>query len=127
MSEKLYAVVDQGSSGTKAAVVSARGDSRFQTSRKVECRHEKLRVEHDAAQLAAGVREVLEEALQGRDIAAIGLTCQRSTCLLWERSSGEPLTPALSWQDRSQLPAVNRLEEHRGEVARRTGLRLGVM
>ena len=42
------------------------------------------------------------ERLDEGPVAAIGLTCQRSTCLVWDRETGQALTPALSWQDTSQ-------------------------
>jgi glycerol kinase len=43
---------------------------------------------------------------------------------VWDRATGEPLTPALSWQDRSELDRVEKLAEHGTEVTRRTGLPL---
>jgi glycerol kinase len=82
-------------------------------------------VEHDAGELARGVVELVQElSLRGEKVAALGLTCQRSTCLVWDRDSGEPLTPALSWQDRSEIDRVEKLAEHGAEVTRRTGLPL---
>jgi glycerol kinase len=62
-------------------------------------------VEHDAlaiwgSQLAVA-REVLAKAgLGAADVAAIGITNQRETTVLWDRASGEPLAPAIVWQDR---------------------------
>jgi glycerol kinase len=62
-------------------------------------------VEHDAAQIwstqAATIREALAQAgIAPRELAAIGITNQRETTLLWDRRSGQPIGPAIVWQDR---------------------------
>jgi glycerol kinase len=86
-------------------------------------------VEHDPeeiwqSQLRAG-RGVLQRAgARGSDLAAIGITNQRETTLVWERSSGAPVRPAVVWQSRQTAPLCEELRS-RGladEVRRRTGL-----
>ena len=57
-------------------------------------------------------------------IEALGIACQRSTCLIWERDTARPLTPALSWQDRSQAARVAEMADRAGLVQEITGLRL---
>ena len=122
--DALVAVVDQGSTGTKAALVDAAGRRHAVSSRPVERTAAGQRIEHDAEALAAGVEACLEELLAAGRPAAVGLTCQRSTCLLWERRGGRPLTRALSWQDVSETRRVDSLASHADEVATRTGLHL---
>ena len=122
--ESLIAAIDQGSTATKGALLTHQGEQRFETSLRVERRVAGLRVEHDPEALATGVETVLERLIAEGRVDAIGLTCQRSTCLVWERQSGKALTSALSWQDRSEAPRVEALAAHAGEVSRRTGLRL---
>jgi len=61
-------------------------------------------VEHDGQEIWDNTREVIKEAMDkagitGRDLAAIGVTNQRETTLLWERRTGKPLCNALVWQD----------------------------
>ena len=61
-------------------------------------------VEHDPMEIWTNVREVIGLALgQGdmtaSDIAAIGLTNQRETAIVWDRTTGEPVHPAIVWQD----------------------------
>ncbi|MEE8277480.1 MAG: FGGY family carbohydrate kinase [Thermoanaerobaculia bacterium] len=124
MSESLFAVIDQGSTATKGALLTYRGERRFETSLPVERRAEGPSVVHDPEALAAGVESVLEQLLAAGRVTAIGLACQRSTCLLWERESGKALTAALSWQDRSEAERVEGLVHRAEEVSRRTGLRL---
>ncbi|MBB5078769.1 glycerol kinase GlpK [Nonomuraea endophytica] len=56
-------------------------------------------VEHDAAEIWAAVQGVLAEAVDGLEIAALGITNQRETAVLWDRRTGEPVCPAIVWQD----------------------------
>ena len=74
-------------------------------------------------------RSALEEVLSsihrdGHDVAAIGLTCQRSSFLLWDRKTGEPLTPIISWQDLRAKDLAAELVPHREEIYKKTGLPL---
>ncbi len=121
----LIAAIDQGSSSTKGAVFDETGAVRAAAAVEVARRTDGVRVEHDALDIAGGVQSVLVELRRAGPLAALGLACQRSTCLVWERRSGRPLTPAVSWQDRRAAEVALRLAPSLGdEVARRTGLRL---
>src|SRR6266702_2843543 len=71
-------------------------------------------VEHDATEIWASQRVVLFEALvnagaSARDIAAIGITNQRETTLVWERATGRPIANAIVWQDRRTAPLCDEL------------------
>ncbi len=86
-------------------------------------------VEHDADEIwksQLGVaREVIETSgLSPKDIAAIGITNQRETTLIWDRESGEPIHPAIVWQDRRTASYCDRLVEagHSDLIQSRTGL-----
>ncbi len=88
-------------------------------------------VEHDAGAIWQDTLGVCREAiagagLAGRDIAAIGITNQRETTVLWERASGRPLARAIVWQDRRTAPACRALIASGAEpgVRSRTGLLL---
>jgi len=88
-------------------------------------------VEHDAEEIwatqAATIAEVLARARATvDDVAAVGITNQRETTVLWDRASGRPVAPAIVWQDRRTADACARLkaEGHEPEVTRRTGLLL---
>lgn len=86
-------------------------------------------VEHDpkeiwASQLATA-REVLAKAqLKATDIAAIGITNQRETTLVWNRRTGEPIHNAIVWQDRRAEPTCAALREqgHAPTIQAKTGL-----
>ncbi len=86
-------------------------------------------VEHDAAEIWATQSGVMHEALAragigARDIAAIGITNQRETTVLWDRATGQPVAHAIVWQDRRTASLCDELRAagHAGMIARRTGL-----
>ena len=88
-------------------------------------------VEHDAEEIwatqAATIAEVLARArLAPRDVAAIGITNQRETTVLWDRRTGRPVAPAIVWQDRRTADVCESLQGAglEPEVTRRTGLLL---
>ena len=88
-------------------------------------------VEHDASEIwqtqSATIDEVLRQAGAGvRDVVAIGITNQRETTVLWDRRTGEPLAPAIVWQDRRTAELCQRLKAdgREREIAVRTGLLL---
>jgi len=88
-------------------------------------------VEHDAEQICsktlATARDALEKArLSADDIAAIGITNQRETVVLWDRATGAPLYHAIVWQDHRTTAQCAALqgEGHAALVQERTGLLL---
>lgn len=88
-------------------------------------------VEHDPADLwttvASTARAALEKAnLRGADIAAIGITNQRETTLIWDRKTGQPLHNAIVWQDRrtASICEALRADGHEPMITARTGLLL---
>ncbi len=86
-------------------------------------------VEHDAVEIWATQSGVLHEALAkagigARDIAAIGITNQRETTVLWDRATGRPVAHAIVWQDRRTAPLCDALRAagHAAMIGRKTGL-----
>jgi glycerol kinase len=86
-------------------------------------------VEHDPLEIWQDTQLVMhrviqQAGIQPRQIAAIGLTVQRETCLLWNSSTGQPLHPAIVWQDRRTTPLCKQLREQGQTQAiyERTGL-----
>lgn len=86
-------------------------------------------VEHDpheiwSTQFETAVQALRDAGVQASDVAAIGITNQRETALLWDRKTGEPLCNAIVWQDRRTAAQCDALRERRlGDlVADRTGL-----
>jgi glycerol kinase len=88
-------------------------------------------VEHDPediwrTQLGCARRVLAESGTPADAVAAIGITNQRETTILWERSTGRPVAPAIVWQSRVSAPVCARLRAQgiEDEVRRRTGLLL---
>ena len=85
-------------------------------------------VEHDAQEIWATQLGVAVEAMgkvgaSAADIAAIGITNQRETTVVWDRNTGEPVCNAVVWQCRRTSAYCDRLAaDHGGELQRRTGL-----
>jgi glycerol kinase len=86
-------------------------------------------VEHDPAeilssQMSCAVEVLAHVSARPRDVAAIGITNQRETVIVWERATGKAIHPAIVWQDRRTAPLCKALEESgAGEtVSAKTGL-----
>ena len=110
----LIAAVDCGTSAVKAAVLDDRGRALAVADRAVPCRHfPDGRVEQDARQLKAAAFRVLRQVLAAgpdyaRRVAAVAVTNQRAT-VVCTGADGEPLAPALSWQDMRGSPELARV------------------
>jgi len=88
-------------------------------------------VEHDCEEIWRTVVDVCHDAIkrariEARDIAAIGITNQRETTILWDRETGEPVHQAIVWQDRRTADDCARLKRdgHEPTFAAKTGLLL---
>jgi glycerol kinase len=94
-------VVDAGTSGVRAAVVRADGSFAAEVAREVlPSSPAGGLVEFDATELAAAAVEVATAALeQAGPVAAVGISNQRASTIVWDRATGEPIGPALGWQD----------------------------
>ena len=86
-------------------------------------------VEHDpqeiwATQIAVAVEALGRARVRSTDIAAIGITNQRETTVIWDRATGEPIGNAIVWQDRRTAEFCDRLKAdgHEAFVRERTGL-----
>jgi glycerol kinase len=130
MKRSLVLAIDQGTTGTTALLLDRAG--RVCGRGYAELPQHFPRpgwVEHDGLEIldsvAAAVRAALRAARgSATAIAAIGLTNQRETTLLWERTSGRPVARAIVWQDRrtAERCAALRREGFENEARRRTGL-----
>jgi glycerol kinase len=121
-------VIDQGTTSTRAVVYDSGLHVVGQGQAEVPPSYPRSGwVEHDPGALLGSVgpqvRRALDESgVKGDRIAAIGLTNQRETTIVWERASGRAIAPALVWQDRRTASACDRLKDHQAGVAERTGL-----
>ncbi|MHB8431374.1 MAG: FGGY family carbohydrate kinase [Acidimicrobiales bacterium] len=122
--------VDAGTTGIRALVIDERARVVGSAYRELTQHFpEPGRVEHDAEEIRDCVLATLGEvagALEGqaRVARAIGITNQRETVVAWDRNTGEPVAPAIVWQDRRSAHDCTRLvdEGHLPLVRERTGL-----
>src|SRR5262245_65692283 len=77
-----------------------------------------------ASQLSTAVEALVRAEVSSKNVAALGITNQRETTLLWDRKTGEPLHNAIVWQDRRTADACAKLRADGAEdlVRERTGL-----
>ncbi|WP_456414129.1 FGGY family carbohydrate kinase [Oceanithermus profundus] len=123
--ETAFLVVDQGGHASRAIVFDARGRPLAASARAIRAhRPDELRAEYDGAALWAQVAAAVREALAAAPgpLAAAGLATQRSNVACWDRHSGEPLGPVISWQDRRAWRAVEALRAREAWIHERTGL-----
>ena len=120
--------VDQGTTGTRAILYTQAGRIVNQAYRELPQYFPRPGwVEHDPDEIWNSTLDVISRALrQGRvrpkQIAAIGITNQRETVILWDRRTGRPLHRAIVWQDRRTAELCRELKAHEPEVRRITGL-----
>ncbi len=122
--------LDQGTSSSRAIVVDRAGRVRAVAQRELSPVYPQPGwVEQDPNEIwasqAAVVGEVLQAArLSGADIAAMGISNQRETTIVWDRQTGQPIWNAIVWQDRRTAELCGRLQdEGRADLFRRkTGL-----
>jgi glycerol kinase len=119
MSQYVIAV-DQGTTSSRAIVFDHTGN----IISKGQLEHEQIFpqagwVEHDPKEIWANTREVIrlaltEAKLTSGDIAAVGITNQRETAVVWDRNTGEPVYNAIVWQDTRTQPIVDELANEGG-------------
>ncbi|NEO27647.1 MAG: glycerol kinase GlpK [Kamptonema sp. SIO4C4] len=122
--------LDVGTTGTRAILFDQNGAMVDQAYKELTQHYPKPGwLEHDPIDIWRDTREMIGDVLVKTDttasqLAAIGLTVQRETCLLWDKTTGKPLHKAVVWQDRRTAPMCNKLrEEGKAEdIQKRTGL-----
>ena len=126
--QRYVGAIDQGTTSTRFMVFDEAG--REVARRQLE--HTQILpapgwVEHDPVEIAARVDEVIAGGLRtaglaGRDLAALGVTNQRETTVVWDPITGHPWHHAIVWQDTRTDAIVAALEPHHEFIRSRTGL-----
>jgi glycerol kinase len=127
---KLILALDQGTTSSRAILFDRAGTIQRSAQREfTQIFPQPGWVEHDAGEIwdsqLAVTREVMRaHGVTAADIAAIGITNQRETTVVWDRRSGEPVHHAIVWQDRRTAALCDRLrDEGKSELIReKTGL-----
>ncbi|QHS10625.1 glycerol kinase GlpK [Sinimarinibacterium sp. NLF-5-8] len=122
--------IDQGTTSTRAIVFDRKGRKCATAQRELPQHFPQPGwVEHDAGQIWQDTLGCLRDALtaarlRAQDIAAIGITNQRETTVIWDRATGEPIHRAIVWQDRRTAGFCQQHQDRSAWLAQRTGLLL---
>ena len=130
MSQQYIAAIDQGTTSSRSIVFDRAG-------RVVSMAQQEFpqifpgpgQVEHDpetiwASQLQTAKLALTSARVAADELAAIGVTNQRETTILWDKATGKPVANAIVWQSRVTAPICDRLkaEGHEATLRRKTGL-----
>lgn len=116
MTPQFILAIDQGTTSSRAVIVNRNGQFVDMAQEEItQIYPQSGWVNHDAGNIrdvTMRVARAVVDRLPGgaADIAAIGITNQRETTILWDRHSGEPVGPAIVWQSRQTAPLVHALE-----------------
>jgi glycerol kinase len=121
MTKAYIAAIDQGTTSSRCMIFDAAGA--VAASAQVEHRQHFPQagwVEHDAVEIWANVEDVVSAAmaklgLAPADLAAVGITNQRETTLVWDKASGRPIANAIVWQDTRTAAMVQALAGEGGQ------------
>ena len=125
---QLILAIDQGTTGTTAFVVDARGRIRGRAYTEIRQFYPKPGwVEHDPEEIYRSVVTLARKAMSAAKVSAaaiagVGITNQRETFVVWERRIGRPVHRAIVWQCRRSAAICDALLEREPEVSERTGL-----
>lgn len=132
MSTPLLLSIDQGTTSSRAMLFE-KDSSTFNVAQREFTQHypQSGWVEHDPEEIWSTTLAVCQEALAAanaanRTVAAIGITNQRETTLIWDRQTGKPIHNAIVWQDRRTASRCSELQAagHADTVTAKTGLLL---
>lgn len=126
----LILALDQGTTSSRAILFDKQGTIRAIAQKEFRQLYPKPGwVEHDPTEIWSSQGSVAREAMLSidatpHDIAAIGITNQRETTIIWDRTSGKPIYPAIVWQDRRTAALCSELSAngHANRIREKTGL-----
>ena len=127
---KYILALDQGTTSSRAILFNKKGDIVASEQQEFTQYYPKPGwVEHDANEIWQSQLKVAQDVLKNnnitaKDIAAIGITNQRETTVIWNKKTGEPIHNAIVWQDRRTAGICDKLKKdgHEKYIRRETGL-----
>lgn len=128
--KKYILAIDQGTTSTRAILISHQGKKLYQAQRPVECLYPKPGwVEQDANSIWISVVDVVNELLivsgaSMEEVAAIGITNQRETTVVWDRKTGKAVHNAIVWQSKQTQEICERFSDKAEFIRHKTGLRI---
>ena len=120
---------DQGTTSSRSIIFDSQGSTVAVAQKEFSQRYPQSGwVEHDPeeiwrSQIDTAIEVLATSGISGKDIAAVGITNQRETTVIWDRKTGEPVHNAIVWQDRRTSDYCNRIRIEHGDLIRpKTGL-----
>ncbi len=126
--DHLILALDIGTSSVRASAYDFAGNEVMYADQAISLTQlSSTQVEQDAVEIKTAVSHVMQQIIstpevRQRGIACAGLASQRSSVVAWNRKTGEPLTPVLSWQDRRAEAYLKPLASKRAAVKKKSGL-----
>lgn len=130
MAQQAVLAIDEGTTNSKAVLVSKAGEIIASGSAPVPIQHPQSGwVQQDAEEIWHATQQAIAICLKAGpdvEIVALGISNQRESILIWDRKTGKPLGPVITWQCRRTAAACDALKKagHEPEVIARTGLPL---
>ena len=130
MTKEYVLAIDQGTTGSTILIFDRQANIHGRSYGEITQHYPRPGwVEHDAMEIWTRTRGLIKDALatsglEASNLNAIGITNQRETTVMWDRRSGEPVAPAIVWQDRRTAPVCDALKAQGMEekVRSKTGL-----
>lgn len=130
MNEKLILALDQGTTSSRAILFNKSGEIKFVSQKSFEQIFPTPGwVEHDpneiwSSQISVAAEVIAKAGISGLEVAAIGITNQRETTIVWDKHTSEPIYNAIVWQDRRTSKYCDELKSqgHTDEIKQKTGL-----
>lgn len=130
MNEKLILALDQGTTSSRAILFNHSGEIKYVSQKDFrQIFPTPGWVEHDpneiwSSQISVAAEVIAKAGISGLEVAAIGITNQRETTIVWDKETGEPIYNAIVWQDRRTSKYCDELKEqgHTETIKEKTGL-----
>ncbi|MGX5685114.1 glycerol kinase GlpK [Chryseobacterium cucumeris] len=130
MNEKLILALDQGTTSSRAILFNHSGEIEYVSQKDFrQIFPTPGWVEHDpneiwSSQISVAAEVIAKAGISGLEVAAIGITNQRETTIVWNKETGEPIYNAIVWQDRRTSKYCDELKEqgHAETIKEKTGL-----
>ena len=124
--------IDQGTTSSRALLINHQGEVVASSQKEFPqyfpkegwVEHNPLEIWHSVQTVMAGA--FIESGVKASQIAAIGITNQRETTIIWDKKTGKPIYPAGGWQSRQSSPLADQLKQQGLEewFYQKTGLRI---
>ena len=115
--DKCILALDQGTTSSRAILFNRRGQIEVIAHREFQQIYPKAGwVEHNRMEIWSSQYKVAQEVVISKDvknISALGITNQRETTIIWEKSSGKPIYNAIVWQDKRNADHKDKLKKDR--------------